>query len=170
MNLNKNIVLLGMMGSGKSTIGYLLSKNINYNFFDIDKLIEEESGLKIYDIFQKKGEIFFRDLEEEVTLKYLKGSRKIISLGGGGFLNKNIRKETLKNHTSFWLAWKNSTIINRISKSKKRPIAFNSDKNKLKKMINERSNIYAKAKFKINCETLTKNMIVKNIIELYEKN
>ena len=100
MNLNKNIVLLGMMGSGKSTIGYLLSKNINYNFFDIDKLIEEESGLKIYDIFQKKGEIFFRDLEEKVTLKYLKGSRKIISLGGGGFLNKNIRKETLKNQST----------------------------------------------------------------------
>ena len=76
----------------------------------------------------------------------------------------------MKENISFWLNWKNSTIINRISKSKKRPIAFNSDKNKLKKMMNERSNFYAEAKFKINCETLTKNMIVKNIIKLYEKN
>ena len=170
MDLNKNIVLLGMMGSGKSTIGYLLSKNINLNFLDVDKFIEKETDLKIYDIFQKKGEVYFRDLEEKTTLKLLKGKGKIISLGGGGFLNKNIRKEILKNHISFWLNWKNSTIINRILKSKKRPIAFNSSENNLKRLINERSNIYAEANFKINCETLTKNMIVKNIIELYEKN
>jgi len=170
MNLNKNIVLLGMMGSGKSTIGYLLSKNINFNFLDIDKFIEKEMGLKIYDIFQKKGEIYFRNLEEKLTLKFLKSKGKIISLGGGAFLNKNIRKEILKNHISFWLSWNNSTIIKRILKSKKRPIAFISSENNLKKLINERSNIYSEAKFKINCETLTKNMIVKNIIELYEKN
>ena len=170
MDLNKNIVLIGMMGSGKSTIGYLLSKNINFNFLDIDKFIEKEMGLKIYDIFQKKGEIYFRNLEEKITLKFLKGKGKIISLGGGAFLNKNIRKEILKNHISFWLSWNNSTIIKRILKSKKRPIAFISSEDNLKKLINERSNIYSEAKFKINCETLTKNMIVKNIIELYEKN
>jgi len=170
MDLNKNIVLLGMMGSGKSTIGYLLSKNINLNFLDVDKFIEKETNLKIYDIFQKKGEVYFRNLEEKTTLKLLKGNGKIISLGGGGFLNKNIRKEILKNHISFWLNWKNSTIINRILKSKKRPVAFNSSENNLKKLINERSNIYAEANFKINCETLTKKMIVKNILELYEKN
>tara|TARA_Y100001960_G_C14225696_1_gene611237 strand:+ start:19 stop:531 length:513 start_codon:yes stop_codon:yes gene_type:complete len=170
MNLNKNIVLLGMMGSGKSTIGYLLSKNINFTFLDIDKFIEKETGLKINDIFQKKGEIYFRNLEEKITLKLLKSNEKIISLGGGGFLNKNIRKEIIKNHVSFWLNWKSSTIISRISKSKKRPIAFNSSENNLKKLIIERSNIYSEAKFKINCETLTKNMIVKNIIKLYEKN
>ena len=170
MNLNKNIVLLGMMGSGKSTIGYLLSKNLNFNFFDVDKFIEKETDLKIYDIFQKKGETYFRDLEEKITLKLLKNNKNIISLGGGGFLNKNIRKEILKNHISFWLSWKSATLINRILKSKKRPIAFNSNENNLKKLINERSNIYAEANFKINCEILTKNMIIKNIIELYEKN
>ena len=158
------------MGSGKSTIGYLLSKNINFNFSDVDKFIEKETGLKIYEIFQKKGEVYFRNLEEKITLKLLKGKGKIISLGGGGFINNNIRKEVLKNHISFWLSWKNSTIINRILRSKKRPIAINSSENDLKKMINERSNIYKEANFKINCETLTKNMIVKNIIELYEKN
>ena len=170
MNLNKNIVLLGMMGSGKSTIGYLLSKNINFNFLDVDKFIEKEEGLKIYDIFQKKGESYFRNLEEKITLKLLKNNKNIISLGGGGFVNKNIRKEILKNHTSFWLSWKSSTIIKRILKSKKRPIAFNSSKNNLKKLIRQRSDIYNLANYKINCETLTKNMIVKNIIELYEKN
>ena len=170
MILNKNIVLIGMMGSGKSTIGYLLSKNINLNFIDVDKFIEKETGLKIHEIFRKKGEVYFRNLEEKTTLKLLKGKRKIVALGGGGFLNKNIRKETIKNHISFWLSWKNNTIINRILNSRKRPIAFNSSENDLKRIINERSSIYAEADFKINCETLDKNMIVKNIIEHYEKN
>jgi len=170
MNLNKNIVLLGMMGSGKSTIGFLLSKNINSSFLDVDKFIEKETDLKIQDIFQKKGENYFREIEEKITLKLLKKKGKVISLGGGGFLNNNIRKEILKNHISFWLNWKSSTLINRILKSKKRPIAFNSNENDLKKLISERVSIYAEAKFKINCETLTKNMIVKNILKLYEKN
>ena len=159
-----------------SPITFLASANsIVYSratpdFIDIDKLIEKETNLKIYEIFQRKGESYFRNLEEKITLKLLKDKGKIIALGGGGFLNKNIRREILKSHISFWLSWKNSTIINRILKSKKRPIAISSSENDLKKLINERSNIYSEAKFKINCETLTKNMIVKNIIELYEKN
>ena len=170
MNLNKNIVLLGMMGSGKSTIGYLLSKYLKLKFVDIDYVIQKETGLTINSIFEKNGEDYFRNLEEKTTLKMLKNSKKIIALGGGGFLNKNIKKEILNNHFSVWLNWKHSTIIKRILKSKKRPIAFNSNESNLKKLITERSIIYSKANFKINCETLTKNMIVKQIADLYENN
>ena len=171
MDLNKkNIVLIGMMGSGKSTIGYLLSKSIDLKFIDIDKAIEKEIGLKIHNIFEKKGETYFRNLEEKISLKFLKSKRKIISLGGGGFLNRNIRKETLINNVSFWLNWKSTTIIKRIYKSKKRPLAFNSNENDLKKIIIQRSKTYSEANFKINCESLTKNMIVNQIKSLYEKN
>ena len=170
MNLNKNIVLIGMMGSGKSTIGYLLSKSTNLKHVDIDKLIEKETGLKIYDIFEKKGEEYFRNLEEKITLKLLKNKKNIISLGGGGFINKNIRKEVLNNNISFWLNWRSSTIIQRILKSKKRPLTKNATENDLKKLINDRLKIYSEANFKINCENLTKYMITKQIIEIYEKN
>ena len=170
MNLNKNIVLIGMMGSGKSTIGYLLSKSTNLKHVDIDKLIEKETGLKIYDIFEKKGEEYFRNLEEKITLKLLKNKKNIISLGGGGFINKNIRKEVLNNNISFWLKWKSSTIIQRILKSKKRPLTKNATENDLKKLINDRLKIYSEANFKINCENLTKYMVTKQIIEIYEKN
>ena len=158
------------MGSGKSTIGYLLSKYLKLKFVDIDNVIERETGLKINNIFQKKGEDYFRNLEEKITLKILKNPKRIVALGGGGFINKNIRKEIINNHISIWLDWKHSTIIKRILKSKKRPIAFNSNESDLKKLIVERSDIYSKANFKINCETLTRNMIVKQIINLYEKN
>ena len=77
MNLNKNIVLIGMMGSGKSTIGYILSKSVKLKFVDVDKVIEKKTGLKINNIFEKKGEAYFRNLEEEITLKILNGTKEL---------------------------------------------------------------------------------------------
>ena len=170
MESNKNLVLLGMMGSGKSTIGYLLSKNLNIKFNDVDEIIEREEGCKISKIFEKKGEIYFRKIEEKIALKLLGSNKKIISLGGGGFINDNVRNEVLSNHISFWLDWNNSTLINRIKSSKKRPIAFNSTENQIKKLIYERSKMYSMANFKINCEKFSKNEIVKKIKDIYEKN
>ena len=170
MNLNKNIVLVGMMGSGKSTIGYILSKSINLKFVDVDRVIEKKTGIKIVDIFEKKGEVYFRNLEEKITLNLLKEGKKILSLGGGAFLNRNIRKEISENNLSFWLSWKISTLIKRIYKNKKRPLAFDSSKNDLRKLITKRSKIYSEANYRINCESLSKSMIVKKIINLYGKN
>ena len=170
MKSKKNLVLLGMMGSGKSTIGSLISKKLNLNFIDIDKVIEKEVGMKVFEIFEKKGINFFRDLEEKITLKALNTNKNVISLGGGGFINDNIRKNVINNNLSFWLNWNDSTIINRIKKSKKRPIAFNSSKNELTELIIKRSKIYSKAKFRINCNNLTKLEIVKKILALYENN
>ena len=68
MNLNKNIVLIGMMGSGKSTIGYLLSKSIELKFEDIDNIIEKETSHKINDMFHTTGENIFRNIEEKISL------------------------------------------------------------------------------------------------------
>ena len=137
---------------------------------DVDEIIEKEEGCKISEIFEKKGEIEFRKIEEKATLKLLESNKKIISLGGGGFINDNIRNEVLLNHISFWLNWDNATLINRIKKSKKRPIAFNSTENEIKKLIFERSKIYSIANYKINCEKFSKNEIVKKILDIYEKN
>ena len=170
MNSNKNLVLIGMMGSGKSIIGSLLSENLNLEFKDVDSIIEKEAGFKISEIFKKKGENYFRKLEEKITLQLLKSQNTIVSLGGGGFINKNIRNQVLKNHLSFWLNWENSTLINRIIKSKKRPIAFNSNVSEIKKMIMDRSKLYSMANFRVNCENLSKNKIVNKIKDIYEKN
>tara|TARA_B100001146_G_scaffold40296_1_gene34051 strand:+ start:278 stop:790 length:513 start_codon:yes stop_codon:yes gene_type:complete len=170
MQLNKNIVLLGMMGSGKSTIGYLLSKKLDLKFKDVDKIIEKETEHKISWIFESKGENYFRELEEKITLQLLKSDKNIISLGGGAFINESIRKQVLSKNLSFWLYWNNSTIIKRIFKSKKRPIAFKASSFEINKLITDRSKIYSLANFKINCEKLSKNMIIKKIIDIYEKN
>ena len=170
MKLKKNLVLLGMMGSGKSTIGYLLSKNLNLEFYDIDSIIEKQDGRKIAEIFNTEGEDFFRKLEEKVSIKILKLKNKVISLGGGAFLNENIRKEVLSNNVSFWLNWKSNTLINRIKRNNKRPIINNSNKNEIKKLISKRFKIYSMADFKINCEKFTKNEITRKILDIYEKN
>lgn len=170
MKLKENLVFLGMMGSGKSSIGSIVSKKLDLDFFDIDQEIENDFGMKIFKIFEEKGEDFFRTIEEKITLNILKKKKCVISLGGGAFLNKNIKKEVLENHISFWLNWDMKTLISRIKNSKKRPIAFSASKNKLIEIIKNRSIVYSKALYKIDCENFTKNEIAKKIIDIYETN
>jgi shikimate kinase/shikimate kinase/3-dehydroquinate synthase len=168
MKSKKNLVFLGMMGSGKSSIGSLIAKKLLLNFIDIDNVIENELGLSIKKIFETKGENYFRKFEEKTTLKKLKSSSTVISLGGGAFSNKEIRKEVIKNHISFWLNWSDDILLNRIKNSKKRPLAFNSSENEIIDLIKKRSNIYSKALYKIECDNLNKNEIVKEILKIYE--
>jgi len=170
MNSRENLVFLGMMGSGKSSIGSLVSKKLNIDFIDVDNLIEKKIGMKISKIFENEGEKYFREIEETVTLKSLKKKKTVISLGGGAFLNTKIRKEIIENHTSFWLNWDIKTLVNRIKNSKKRPIAFKSSRIEIEELIKKRSIIYSKAMYKINCENFTKNEIVRTIIKIYEAN
>tara|TARA_B100000795_G_C22414789_1_gene292245 strand:+ start:26 stop:538 length:513 start_codon:yes stop_codon:yes gene_type:complete len=170
MNSNKNIVFLGMMGSGKSSIGHLVSRKLNIPFVDIDNLIEAYSGMSITEIFENNGEDYFRKLEEKITLKSLKCKKSVIALGGGGFINNKIRNNILLNHISFWLNWNKSILLKRIRDSKKRPLAFKSTDKEIKAIINKRIKIYSKAQFKINCNKLTKSEIQKKIIKIYEIN
>jgi len=170
MKSKKNLILIGMMGSGKSTIGSLLSKKLNIKFIDIDNVLENDSKMKIADIFEKKGENFFRNLEEKITLKVLNSTNNVISLGGGAFINEKIRKEVLKNNFSFWLNCNAQILLNRIKNNKKRPIAFNLSEDELRKLIEKRAKMYSKAQFKINCYKLTKGEIVKKILNIYENN
>ena len=168
MKSKENLVFLGMMGSGKSSIGSLVAKKLQLNFIDIDNEIETELGVSIKKIFETKGEDYFRKFEEKITLKKLKLSSEVISLGGGAFSNKNIRKEVLKNHLSFWLNWSDEILVNRIKNSKKRPLVSNATENEIIDLIKKRSNIYSKALYKIDCDNLTKKEIVKRILDIYE--
>ena len=170
MKSKENLVFLGMMGSGKSSIGLLVAKKLKLNFIDIDNEIEKKLGTTISKIFDEKGEDFFRKVEEKLTIKNLKLHSSVISLGGGAFINEKIRKEVLKNHLSFWLNWNINILLGRIKNSKKRPLAINSSDDQIINLIQKRSNIYAKALFEIKCDNLTKNEVVDKIIKIYESN
>ena len=168
MKSKKNLIFVGMMGSGKTSIGSLVSKKLKANFIDIDQLIEKETGKEISKIFKEEGEEYFRKIEEKITLKILKNENAVISLGGGAFMNLKIQKEILINHLSFWLNWNAETLLYRIKNSAKRPLAYNSSKNELLNLIKKRSKIYSKALYKINCENLSKNEITGKILKIYE--
>ena len=169
MNIKKNLVLLGMMGVGKTGIGKYVARRLKINFFDIDKLIEKKNEMKITAIFKTKGEIYFRKEEEFVTIKYLNKKGSIISLGGGGFINNQIRKKILSECISIWLNVNLETIYTRLKNSKKRPLIYNNNQNNIEKIYMERKKIYSLADHKINCDNLNINQISNKIIKLYEE-
>ena len=170
MKSKKNLVFLGMMGSGKTSIGSLVAKKLKLNFVDIDKEIEKSLDSTIKKIFEIKGEEYFRKIEEQISLKKLNLNSTVISIGGGAFINKNIRKEVLQSHLSFWLNWDNKILLHRIKNSRKRPLAINATNNEIIDLIKKRSNIYSKALYEIKCDNLTKNEIVNRVVEIYETN
>ncbi len=168
MKSKENLIFLGMMGSGKSSIGLLVAKKLKLEFVDIDKEIENEIGLSISKIFELKGENYFRKFEEKITLNKLKLSSTVISLGGGAFINQKIRRVVLKKNISFWLNWSDQILLDRIKNSAKRPLAYKSSDDKLIEIINKRSSLYSRALYEIKCDSLSKNEIVNKVLEIYE--
>ena len=167
--MKKNLVLTGMMGVGKSTIGEDLSNKLDVQFKDIDKIIEKKLSLSIADIFEKKGEEFFRNIEEKETLNYLKEKNVVIALGGGAFMNQKIREATKKLSISFWLDLNSKNIFERIKMNKRRPLLNSkSSEEDVKKLYEKRKENYSLANHKIDCDFKTKDEIVKNILKIYE--
>ena len=116
MKSKENLVFLGMMGSGKSSIGSLVAKKLKLNFVDIDKEIEKNLNITIKKIFEVKGENYFRKIEKQLTIIELKKNNSVISLGGGAFLNSSIRQYSKTHSISFWLDVPIEILIKRLKK------------------------------------------------------
>ena len=158
------------MGVGKSTIGKILAKKLNYTFVDVDKLIEIKEGSSINLIFKNKSEDYFRKIEKDITLSELKKNNSVVSLGGGAFLNSSIRKSVKKLSISFWLDLPTDELIKRLKKSKQRPLLFEKNTAEtVKKIYFNRKKIYNEADHRIKCKSLGSKEIAKIIINLYEK-
>ena len=158
------------MGVGKSTIGKILAKQLNYKFVDIDKLIENKEGSTINFIFKNKSESYFRKIESDITLAELKKYNSVISMGGGAFLNNSIRKSAKKLSTSFWLDVPIDALIKRLKKNNKRPLLLEKNINaEVKKIYFNRKKIYNESDYRIKCDSLRSEEIAKKILNLYEK-
>ena len=170
-NLKKSLVLTGMMGVGKTTIGSLLSNRIGIKFVDMDTQIEKKLSLSINDIFKTKGEKYFREIEEKETIEYLKNQNLIIALGGGAFLNEKIRDNIKKICISVWLDLDPKTIFDRTKVNNKRPLLGNikSDE-ELNNIYKLRKKVYSLADYRIDCNSKTKDEIIVEIAKIYENN
>ena len=159
------------MGVGKSTIGKSLAEKLSFKFIDVDKLIELREGCSINNIFINKSENYFRRVEKIISLQQLKRGKSVISLGGGAFLNKTIRRKVKNSSISFWLDVDVNGLVKRLSKTKKkRPLLFKKNlKNTINKIYLERKRTYSEADFRIKCNYLRPAIIVTKILNLYEK-
>jgi len=157
------ICIIGMPGSGKSTIGRILSKRLNYKFFDTDENIEDETQSKITDIFSYKGEGHFRELETRILSKLIKIDKVVISTGGGIILkNKNILNKSF----NIYLHCDEDVLIERASRNKDRPLLLIDIKKNMKNLFNERKEIYNDL---ADLKIITKSDIQATVTEILNK-
>ena len=163
----KTIVLIGMMGSGKTSVGKELAKKLNLTFIDIDHEIEKKCKMSVPQIFQNKGEFFFRKIEEDMSCKLIDGKPSVISIGGGGFLNKRIRKKIEINAVSIWINTGIDKIYQRLNKSENnRPLLnYKNLKKSIKEIYDKRKPIYKRANYMIQTKSDNKKTIVEKIIK-----
>lgn len=168
--LSKPVVLVGLMGAGKSTIGKRLAGALGVDFVDSDTEIAEAAGCSISEIFETYGETMFRDLEKRVLHRLLTSAPCIIATGGGAFMNPDIRAE-IKAHTlSIWLRAELGVLVERVSRRDTRPLLKTGDKNEiLKRLIDERYPVYAEADITIDSSVGPHETVVQDIVKALEK-
>ena len=165
-----NIVLLGHMGSGKSTIGKSLAKKLSIDFVDSDYEIEKHTDSKIGEIFINQGENRFREIEENIIKQIFDSKeKKVIALGGGSFENKNIRALIKGRNISIWLKCNINILVERLKKNKKRPLLIGKNiRSEIMKLDKIRKINYESANFHYDISKKQKKIILKELAEYIE--
>lgn len=169
--MKNNIYLIGMMGSGKSTIGKILAKNIYYNFIDVDDFIVKHSEYEsINRIFEEKNEDFFRVLEKDAMKELSKFEKTVIATGGGVILNEENIQIMHSTGLVIYLESSIENLVKRLEDSKDRPLLKDVDlKEKLEKLFNKRERFYSQAaNLIIDISAKDKDDIVDEIVGILE--
>ena len=167
----RSIVLLGMMGCGKSAIGKLIAKRLRLPFHDADEEIEVAADRSVADIFQEYGEHEFRRLEARVIERVLEEGPVLLSLGGGAFMTKEVRESVAKNAVSLWLDVDLDILVERVGrKPGKRPLLQNGDpKEILSRLLEQRSPVYAKADLRVRSSGVSKSVMRDSVLKRLDK-
>lgn len=161
----KNIVLIGFMGTGKTIVGKQLAKRLGFNYLDIDREIEKNTGMTISEIFQTQGESRFRDMEAEAISATSGLSNTVISTGGGAVLRSENLRCLRENGILICLSAKPETIYERVRHSKSRPLLQTEDPlNTIRQLINQREPYYRQADMVVETDGLSPSQIVDEII------
>ncbi len=170
MKKNK-IYLVGFMGAGKTTVGRLLSLESGIPFYDLDECIEIECGMSISDIFSKRGEAYFREIESNMLREITENKdRFIMSTGGGVVLREENREVMKKNGVTIYLKGEVENLFQRIKKETNRPLLdVENPFERFKSLFEQRSSLYdISSDYTVYTDNKSPNMIVSEILRLIE--
>ena len=163
---SKNIVLIGFMGTGKTSVGKILAKRLNRPVVDVDLYIEENEKKKIHEIFEKEGESRFRALEKEAIQKICKRQGVVITTGGGAVIDQENFEALKASGCVIGLLAKPQTIFNRVKNSRHRPLLTGRDRLKeIEKLLAERKPFYERADFYFDTDGRTASQVADLILK-----
>lgn len=161
----RSLVLVGMMGAGKSSIGRKLAQRLNLPFVDADAEIERAAGMSISDIFAKHGEPYFRAGEARVIARLLEGGPQVLATGGGAFMHPQSREAIRAKGISVWLKAEYDVLMKRIKRRGDRPMLKTQDPGEtLRRLMQERDPVYAEADVIVHSRDVPHEMIIAEII------
>ncbi|HET7717951.1 MAG TPA: shikimate kinase [Bauldia sp.] len=161
----RTIVMVGMMGAGKSSIGRRLAARLGLPFVDADTEIEQAANATISEIFETHGEAYFRDGERRVIQRLLEGSPKVLATGGGAFVNPETRAAIRKAGVSIWLKADRDLILQRVRRRSNRPLLKTADpEGVVERLLRERNPIYAEADIHIQSRDVAHDVVIDDIL------
>jgi shikimate kinase len=161
----RSIVLVGMMGAGKSSIGRRLAAELGLPFIDADTEIETAAGMTIPEIFEAHGEPYFRSGEARVIARLLEGGPQVLASGGGAFINPQTRALIRARGVSVWLKAEVDVLLRRIRRRSDRPLLKTDDPEQaLRRLVNERYPVYAEADVTVHSQDVAHEAIVADIL------
>lgn len=166
--LERSVVLVGLMGAGKTAVGRRLASSIGARFEDADEAVAEAAGMSIPDIFEAYGETVFRDLERRVIARLLEGEPHVLALGGGAFIDPATRSRVERRACSLWLRADLETLINRTSKRRaSRPLLVREDPRiVLARLMAERYPVYGEADYTVDSGDQPAEQVVQRVRQL----
>ncbi len=165
--MDKNIILCGFMGSGKTVTGKALAKKLDMEFIDLDKFIEEKENMSVSDIFELKGEAYFRTLETKFSKVLGKSGGKVIALGGGTVVNPENTRYLKVNGDIYYLFVTADTVKSRLKNDTSRPLIQKDKENAIENLLKKRENIYKSASDHIIDSNSTVDFAVEQIIKIF---
>jgi shikimate kinase/3-dehydroquinate synthase len=165
----RSIVLVGMMGSGKTSVGRRLAARLGLDFADADAEIETAAGMTVPEIFAKHGEPYFRDGERRVVARLLEEKQRVLATGGGAFMAAQTREKVAKHGVSVWLKADLDVLLRRVRKRSNRPLLANVDPEEtLKRLIADRYPVYGLADFTVISREGPHENVLDNILAVLE--
>jgi len=161
---DRSVVMVGLMGAGKTTVGRRLAAGLGLPFVDADQEIEAAAGMTVSEIFESQGEEYFRDGERRVIARLLAGEQKVLATGGGAFVDAETRELVRSTSVSVWLRGELSLLLRRVSRRVNRPLLKSNPQEVMERLIEERYPIYREADITVDSRDVPHEQIVEEII------